>query len=66
MEEVGTKFEPEAAVAFVTVAMSLELAVQVSAAISLKRIADAIEYDPKNSNLYDIFNDIRHNTRGSR
>lgn len=42
MEEVGAKFEPEASVAFVTVAMPLELAVQASVAISLKRIADAL------------------------
>jgi hypothetical protein len=36
-----------------------------SIAVSMKRIADALEYDPKNSNLYDLFNDIRHNKRGS-
>lgn len=35
----------------------------LSIAISLKRIADALNYAPgQPENLYDIINDIRHNT----
>jgi hypothetical protein len=34
----------------------------VSIAISLKRIADALSYQPGNENLYDFINDPRHNT----
>lgn len=37
----------------------------LSIAISLKRIADALNYNEKESNLYDLINDIRHNTRSS-
>ena len=59
-EKIGN-FEPEANDYFGEPAKSEAVAL-VSIAISLKRIADALNYTPGHYNLYDMLNDIRHNT----
>jgi len=37
----------------------------VSIAISLKRIADALRFEERGKNFYDLVSDIRYNTRGA-
>lgn len=62
--ELGSPFEPETNAQFSEPASPSQVAA-VSTAISLKRIADALHYQPAGENIYDLLNDIRHNTRGS-
>jgi hypothetical protein len=56
-QEIREHLEPEVK------GMPMQMATEISLAISMKRIADAITYQPVGGeNVYDMLNSIRRNT----